>query len=243
MRRLLAILLCLTGLTAIGQGIFVSWNRFVSPVSTVCVDPPTPYLIWQGFECSPFDHGPEAWITNSPSVDPSYTGVVLAGTKSLRIAGSGATQGELRSPSFGSLLNEVWIYFLFRPVTLPAAHKTFFDLEDGSPGTDRWAVGINPDGTIRLASAGIDTSVGAMIAGTTYGVWIHYKSSGPTIFSAGFSTTGIEPVGGNDFVTSTSSFTQTAGGFHLGLNSGTETYEFIFDNVLAKTSAIGDNPP
>jgi hypothetical protein len=200
-------------------------------------------LVWQGFECSPFDHG-ESWVTNQAgnSVDASYSGVALAGTKSLRITGTAAISGMLISPDFGSR-TEVYVYFLFRPVSLPSGLKAFFQLADDANGVIvRWNASLQTNGTVQISSSTIDSTVGAMTAGTTYGVWIHYNSVGP-VYTLGFSSTGIRPIAGANFVTASGAQTQNARSMILGYHSGILDYEFLWDNVLVSTTLIGDNPP
>ncbi len=242
---LLILMLCASSQA---QGLFVNWSRTKLPSGNVCADSPSPYLIWQGFECTPFDHGPEAWTTNGlGAVNAAYTGTVLAGTQSLRLIGAGGgSQCELKSPLF-SAQSELWAYFLFRPVALqtPATGgRSIFTMTDtsGDPGTERWLAWINSDGTISLnSSGGVVTTSGSMSTGTTYYVWFHYNSA--TGFDVGFSTNGIRPTSGANYVLLTDIFTQQVHAIILGRNVATQTWEFIYDNVLVKTSQIGDNPP
>jgi len=246
MKHYIAFLVFLLSLSAFGQGLNVSWSRFTPFLGNACADSPSPYLAWQGFECSPFDHGPEAWTTNGGGVN--YIGTALAGLKSLHITNNGAADGNLVSPTFSGQ-SEVWAFFLFKPIViLPSSAGR--DIIAGWQRSDhnlQAYLAINTSGTLRIASSTIDNTVDSMSAGTLYYVWFHYKrSTGANgVLDVGFSTNGTRPTSGNKFVQITGqSAADNLTEFTIMQNTGNPmTSEYQFDNVLVKTSQIGDNPP
>lgn len=201
----------------------------------------TSYLIKQDFEGVGYDNG-ELWTTNSGTlVNPDYQTVVLLGADSFRTFQAGAGSGSVLTPLFATN-TEVWIYFLLRPVDIQAAggFKALVGLRDEG-GSIRWEMTVNQDGTVRLASSSVATSVGALSEGTTYHCWLHYKAT--VSFDFGFSTDGIRPTSGNNFVALTSGL--QAGNCPrvvFGRDSGTFTCDYIFDKVRVDDVQIGDNP-
>lgn len=201
------------------------------------------YLIRQDFEGTGYDNG-EAWTVSSGSgamVNPDYTGVILAGSQSLRLFQSGGESGEVASPIFATN-SEIWAYFLMRPVDIQVGgFKPFAAFRD-TGAVIRWEVTLNADGTVRLGSSGTATSVGAMSEGVTYHCWFHYKAGVSLDF--GFSTNGTKPTSGNRFVALTSGL--QAGDVTrliLGRNSGVFTCDYVFDKIRVNDEVIGSNPP
>lgn len=199
----------------------------------------SPYLIKQDFEGVGYDHC-EVWSENG-TVDPNYTGVVLQGLQSLRLTETvGVGAGEVQTALFATN-TEVWIYCLMRPVTLQiGGFKSVLGLRD-TAGVLRWEMTVNASGTVRLGSSGVATTVGAMSAGTTYHVWLHYQAT--VGFDVGFSTDGTRPTSGNNFVQLTDIQGGNACRLEVGRNSGVFTCDYVFDKVRVDDAQIGDNPP
>jgi hypothetical protein len=203
-------------------------------------------LIWQGFECSPFDHN-ETWTLSaagSAGIDTGYTASPLAGLKSCRCVSNNIAQ-DITCPTF-SAQDEVWAYFLMKAETLPSGGFEIIAawLQSGSLNA---SVAVNPSGTLRISSSSVDSTVDAISAGTVYNVWFHFKSGTGSdgVLDVGFSTNGTRPTSGNKFVQVTG---QTISGnldafkfMRFTGNPSRATY--VFDNALVKTSQIGDSPP
>lgn len=201
----------------------------------------TSYLIKQDFEGAGYDNG-EAWTTNSgTALNPDYTGVVLAGAESYQFVQAGGATGEGLTPLFATN-TEIWIYFLLRPIDIQSAggFKPLVGIRD-TASVLRWEMTLNQDGTVRLASTGTATSVAAMSEGTTYHCWLHYEDTVSLDF--GFSTDGIRPTSGNNFVTLASIQAGEVARLVFFRNSGTFTCEYVFDKVRVDDALIGDNPP
>lgn len=202
--------------------------------------------MWQGFECSPYDHG-ETWTLSaggSAGADPDYTAVPLAGLKSLRVASNAILQ-DVTCPTFVAQ-DEVWAYFLYKAETLPTASFEIIGAWLAGGGMNA-NVGVNSSGTLRIASSSVGNTVDAISAGTVYHVWFHFKSGtgADGVLDVGFSTNGTRPTSGNKFIQVTGqSVSANLDAFsfmrHTG-NPGKATH--VFDNALIKTSQIGDNPP
>lgn len=205
-----------------------------SPSST------TSWLIHQTFEGVGYDNG-ETWTTNGSgaiTLNPDNGTNVIEGLQSLAIENS---PSEQINSAFPAAYDEVWYYCMVKiadvghsPVFI--ADKQAFTIEARfNAGAPRQFELITPDGTAR--------PVTQYAANTVYHVWLHYrKGTGANSFaSLGFSTTGIEPTSGNQYVeiingTSTS----TLSGVMLTCNSAVL---LIIDKVIASTNQIGDNPP
>lgn len=236
-----AFLILLLPVLARGQFNDLNDPGFVAGLLRIPCPDHTTYLIMQGFEkpTTGYDNC-EVWAENG-TVDADYTGIVLEGTQSLRlneVAGVGA--GETQTPLFATN-TEVWVYFLMRPVTIQTGgFKALAGFRD-TGGTLRWEMTLNADGTVRLASSGVATSVGTMSAGTTYSCWFHYQATVGLDF--GFSTTGIRPTSGNNFVQLTDIQSGNACRLQLGRNSGAFTCDFVFDHVRVDDAQIGNSPP
>lgn len=183
---------------------------------------------------------PAGWTTVSGSPNWDYTTVPLAGAQSLYIASAAAVN---RSRVDFTDQTEVWIYFLFR-------------LTNGSaPGVTSTIGGLGANGGAlnqtlslttgtRLSFASFSPAT-ALIADTTYHVWLHYKqgSGANAAVDIGFSTTGIRPTSGGTYASSVAdSSTNLAGRFFLGPTVTTAGYDQIWDNIrIAADSQIGDS--
>lgn len=203
------------------------------------------YLINQNFEGTGYDNS-ETWTEfGTATIDEDYTGVVLAGSQSLRIK-STASSGRAVSPTFSDA-SDCWVYFLFRPVTIPGTSHGAAMLRNGT--TVVLTITINATGSlsIRNGSSGGTTTTNTMSTGTTYHVWGHYiAGSGADGFgSVGFSTTGTKPTSGTSYTEhTTGNGTASVNAMQCGSQSGegSDTFEFIYDKVLVSASSIGDSP-
>lgn len=137
---------------------------------------------------------------------------------------------------------EVWVYFLLRPVDIQlATFKSLVQFETFAHSVS-WAMTLNADGTVRLASSSVATSVGAMGEGTNYHCWLHFNEGVNLDFS--FSTDGIRPTSGDNYVNLNSGIQAgKAYSLRIGASGGALTCEYIFDRFRVDDAQIGDNPP
>jgi hypothetical protein len=195
------------------------------------------YLVDQDFEGAGYDNG-ETWTeVGSPNED--YTGVVLDGAESFRLAQSG---GQMYAHVSFSALDEIWVYFLLRPITIDAATRTIASLHIG--GSERVLIRVTSTGQLHYDGSGTGSTTGTMSAGNTYHVWIHYKKSTAAngVIDIGFSTDGTRPTSGNNFVqTTTDSESNQIDRLDLGA-AALISQEYIFDKVRVDNAQIGDNP-
>lgn len=244
MKRFLPILICmLTLLPALGQGLFVSWNRFApsGPFGTCGWD--GNYLVQQNFEepTTGYDHG-ETWTpAGNGIINPAYSGLVLQGTQSMRFSQSGQA-GQTQTTIAAQ--DEVWVYFMMRIVSIGAHNPTWFGWLN--EGTATLAFHINNDFTISLSGGSSATTAATVTTGVTYHFWMHYKkgTGANQIQEVAFSTDGIKPLSGSNYAAVLNG-NRTAPITTLTLmwNFSTWTHEYIFDKVRIATTCIGDNPP
>jgi hypothetical protein len=213
----------------------------VDPYRFAASDGPS-YLISQNFEGAGYDNS-ETW-TESGAANEDYTGTVLAGSQSLRINTSASI---ITTRSTFSANSPVELYFLFRPASaIPGATTRIVRIEGDGAVPECADISINSTGTlwVRHGNAGSASSVSAMSADTTYHVWIRFtKHNGATgTVTGAFSTDGIRPLSGNQFVThSGSALTGNATLVRLGV-AVAGTADFIYDKVRVDDDTIGDNP-
>lgn len=216
-------------------------GRPVKPLnsSTACLT--------ENFEAAGYDVA--GWTetqTGSSDIDPDYTGTVLQGSQSLRFVKAAASTAYTTN-FLGCVQQEVWVYFLLRPVDIEAGvTRTIASLRTNT--TDWVNLQITSTGALRAQSGVTITTVGTMSEGTTYHVWIHYKAdSGPNngVIDIGFSTDGIKPTSGNNFAQSTvNTIEDYMNRLYLGLEGTTAgVFEYIFDKVRVASAEIGSNPP
>lgn len=214
------------------------WGKRANP----CVEAHLGYVVNQTFEGVGYDNC-ETWTVTGATVDPDYTGVVLQGLQSLRITNS-SNIGRC-FVNLTNALSEVWVYLLVRPITIDTGSgQILFTIRNNVDNVKANAI-VNTSGTITINATTSATTVGTIANGVTYHFWMHRKkaTAGDGVWDIGFSTTGIRPVAGNNFVQLTGqSNTDDAYQFDIGYNSGAATQEYVFDRVLVATSQIGDNP-
>lgn len=184
-----------------------------------------PYLIAEDFETGV---KPDTW-TNSGSPNWGYTAVVLQGAKSLATVG-----GSTAAVAFaGKTIVEA--YCMFRLITLPGSTQTLFGFRDNSEAA-LCLMQVTASGVVQLFTNGTSTGgvlAGTMAASTNYHVWLRFTSGGQCTLA--FSTDGIRPTSGSNFVSRVTGSSGTA----TRLNIGTAV---IVDRILVLDGVIGDNP-
>jgi hypothetical protein len=249
MKRCFTFLVCLLSLTVLGQGLFVSWNRFnPGPILPCSVDP---YILTENFESPGYDFPCTNWVESGSGTytnNPTYTNVVLQGSYSFQhysSTGIGNTHAN-----FASAYNELWFYGLLRPITLPPASQRIMTLLGGSTGGSG-LLQINNLGQLSVAVDGqsaFATTADGMSVGTTYRVWVRIKigtTAGPIAATVGFSTTGTKPLSGTKYAENLNNPNYDSGQM-VGLQLGeftSSTMEMIWDTLRVSTTNIGDNPP
>jgi hypothetical protein len=199
-------------------------------------------LVSQDFEGAGYDNG-ETWTeSGTATIDEDYTGVVLAGSQSLRIvyvSNLGAA-----STSF-SANDDIWIYCLIRPIAIHSATRNLIEVLNNT--TTLGLARITSGGAIVASATATATTVATMSTGTTYHLWVHYvKGSGAnSVLSVAFSTDGVRPTSGDNFAgVATGPAVLQADKIALGSVASTVTAaEYIYDKVRVDDAQIGDNPP
>lgn len=199
------------------------------------------YAVQQGFEGTGYDNG-ETWVeTGGP--DPDYTGVVLAGSQSLRLNQTGAAMSTYTEHA---TTNEVHGYALLRPVTIDTTNVRVVIGFLQPNGTEVASVRVTTTGGVRVTSGASNGTTSATIAnGNTYHVWWRYYTDGADVtVEVWFSTDGTKPSNGSaNHATITLAGTTQIARLRLG-NASTITQQYIYDNVRVKlgNNPIGSNP-
>lgn len=200
------------------------------------------YLVKQDFEGTGYDNS-ETWSEAAGDPNEDYTGTVLAGSQSLLLDGTSATQ-RTDSPTFASTA-DAWVYMLIRVTDLPSSTENFITLISTGP-VGLFSADITSGGNLRVSgSVNSATTVSAMSVDTTYHVWIHYVAGSGVnaVCSVAFSTDGVRPTTGNNF-TSVSNGSETASLNFVRLRADTGvTFICIQDKIRVDDALIGDNPP
>jgi hypothetical protein len=198
------------------------------------------YLLSENFEGTGYEN--VGW-TETGTPDEDYTATVLEGSQSLFLDASGSANQHANSPTVADQ-TEIWVYFLFRPVTfVSAGNANVIEIRNNT--TTLFTMQVSSTGTLRLAgSVNSLPTVGTMSVGTTYHVWLRYVvgTGANAIYSGGFSTDGIRPISGNNFTQATTGTeTNTANNVRL-LATGSNLTQWIFDKIRISATIIGDNP-
>lgn len=210
-----------------------NWAIAAVEVRAATVSPA--WLISEGFEGT---GTPSGWTTVGSGDNFDYTTTVLEGSESLGIEGTVDSAAQF---TFAGQ-TDCYVYFQFRMTALPAVSINGLAITD-SGGSAICYVGVNSSGTatINVVGGGNATSVGAMSSGTKYHCWLHFFPATTCIASFAFSTDGIEPLSGNNFVTRSDNKTTTPAGGSLENYSVGNTW--IFDHVRALNTDPSDLPP
>lgn len=205
----------------------------------------TAYLVNQRFEGANYDNG-ESWTeTGIGVVDEDYTGVVLDGTQSLRLSGTGE---DAASKITFSATSEIWGYMMFRT----QGSNTVSNILRILAAADTPVASVYNDGTGKLVAyddvgaSGTAGTVDAMSPDTTYHLmWRYKKGTGSdSVIEVEFSTTPTFTGSGNKFTSKTNGqAVSDAVGIELGNRTAAFTYDLVFDKVIVDDVAIGNNPP
>jgi hypothetical protein len=234
-KRYLIILALLIPSLACADSVIVAKKKAAACADSSC----TGFLVCQNFEGSGYDNS-ETWVDADDTPDPDYTTVKLRGDQSFFCDGSGGYCAK-KTPTF-SASGELYYFFRFRTSALVNWTTYFWGKNSG--GTDKLKVEIWADGTFNVihGSANANSSSGAIAINTTYYVWLYYKKSasgaGDGLYKAYVGTS-------TSFASATQIVNGSNGNSEDDLNqvqigkSNTATTA-IFDQLLIKTSAIGD---
>lgn len=180
--------------------------------------------------------------TPSGTVNPVFASPALEGTQSLQLNGTSAEAHILKSFSAAS---SVYLYFKFRVPNLPSDNTAFMILADAFFNNYLVRIFLQSSGNIFIICGGSvgGPSVGALSANTTYHFWLTYiKGTGANaIANVGFSTDGVRPTSGNNYVSVTDG-SPTTDFVYLQPTAGNVggTWTPIFDSVCLNTTQIGD---
>lgn len=204
-----------------------------------------PYILEENFEGTGFEN---TWtIEGGGTVDPDYTGVVLNGSQSLRVASTNVAMARARHDFPSGPYSELWGYFRLQMIALPSTTRQFFRLRDGS-ATVVFTLQVTSGGMIGVVAGGTGgNTVSAVTAGNTFNFWWHWKkgTGSNAIGSVGFSADGslVEVTSGNGFhQRSAGTATTDAAEMHFG-NTANGANEFVVDKVrVLATGAVGNYP-
>jgi hypothetical protein len=213
------------------------------------VTPPSYFLI-ENFESA---SNPPGWGTAIGSPNYQYTGVILQGAQSLFVSSSTAqaTWAYLNySSSLGVSCSECWTYFLFQFQILPNSQRQFFRLRDKDGNNDCSNIRMETNGRLTTDQLGSNqvTTVGTLSPNTKYHIWTYYKKGAGTpangTSSVAFSTDGVRPTSGNNFVQTTSGVATLNADVIYFFHPDGVSFSNVIDRVLMVTgsTAIPDNP-
>ena len=202
------------------------------------------FLLSENFETPTTGYESGTWTeeTFSATIDPAYTAGPLVGSQSFR-ASSASGWARSISPTFAGA-SEMWYYFKFR-LLVRAQHflVAFYN------GTTFLAGVALTSGTalVYCPFAVNTTTVGTMVADTTYNGWFHYKAGTGTdaIADFGFSTTSTRPTSGNNFCSLTNGqATLAPDRIYVGTAAGVgaSTFDYVWDKIRVATSLIDGEP-
>jgi hypothetical protein len=198
------------------------------------------FLVNQGFEGTGYDNG-ETWTGSS--VDPDYTGVVLAGSQSLQLVTTGTVAN-----AWVSFTGQDAVYskLLLYVVSTPGTNQVFATIRNGTTVLASFTIaGANRNLRATAAGGGNATSSGVMPTGTPLYVWLEYvKGTG----SNAIARAGWRLVSDGDFkpaltstgaqtAISTGSATSQGDRWYIGHTNNT-TNEIIVDTVQISGSAF-----
>lgn len=191
------------------------------------------YLLNEDFEGS---GTPSGWSVGG-STDPDYTGIVLAGSQSLRYGNSASDYANYTS--FPSEYAELWGKFMFRrPSSMPASFARLIEFVDISFNS-LFKIILGSGGELVMDSGSIyDATTDTMSADTTYYIWWHYKKGTGSNAAAElwFDTANTRPTtGGNKYAGGTAG-NRTANAWGFGLaNDGSSGWMIVDNFQLAET--------
>jgi hypothetical protein len=240
MRRLRAILAlaALGGLLLFSQDVPGPFIRHRAAAGGACADTScSGFLACQNFETATtgYDNS-ESWTPDAGTPQPAYTTTHLRGTQSLYLPTASTYKAITAS-------GEVYAFFRWRPTAVsPVAQSSVFVL---------WNSGFSVIGEVALLDTnqlavynGSVPSIGSttISAGTTYYVWVYWKKGTGSngLATIWLSTTATKP--GSPEATSVTTGTATDDAAYIEPRS-TESVNAIFDQILVKTTVIGDVCP
>lgn len=211
---------------------------------------PTSPLLYEDFE-NPSGYDLAGWgedLFTPATINPDNTTNVLYGTQSLAIDESNDDQCYLTN-SF-TAQDHAWLSFLFRPMNAPDSADTGVIRFTDASENCQLKFTFNSDGEPRVqfgCTGPVYQPAATMSSGTTYQVWIEYHNdNGANSFvTMAFSTTGVRPTSGDNFVSATGVSTATQVSRVLigrpGSENGSEI-DFIMDHLLVDDEQIVDYP-
>lgn len=173
---------------------------------------------------------PVDW-TDSGTVNWDYTTTVLEGSHSVRLSASASTTKSIGSRTSAEC------FFLVNHGSLPVSTASIggFRASDTSP---RAVARVNSTGNVAVYCNGGDSAftTDAMVAGTTYGVWVKWLASGECTVAFAPATDLTKPTSG------TAKFASRTGGTGVANNFTIAGSATTFDKLRASTTTIGSNP-
>lgn len=192
------------------------------------------WLIKQGFEGDGYDNG-ESWTPvgtgGTGAVDPDYTGIVLAGSRSLRILLSSQSGGTYREVAANGAL---YVRMMLRmDSTANGVIATMRTANTVRATLSR----IGNKMRVQASGGSANDTTDDIPTGTTLYLWFEYVSGSGSdaIARAGWSTTPTKPTlaaGGATTCASTNGTgTGTVNRLYLGTTASTSSFDVVYDQI------------
>jgi hypothetical protein len=230
--KTLSIILQVCGVLWLSAG-WAAAGIIINPYAFGTAEPS--WVIRQGFEGTGYDNA-ETWTqSGSGTIDPDYTGLVLAGSQSLRLVTSGTAALTYRQITGQSTLYCRW---RMRIVSIDSSAQTLMTIRAGT--TLHASLVKDATGKLRVTAGGgtLNTSTDNIPVGTDLWMWAEYEqgTGSNSIARGGWSTTDTKPTltasGATSAVSSNGTRTTPADRFYLGHNTNT-TWEIVWDEIRA----------
>lgn len=181
-------------------------------------------------------------------INPNYTATVLFGNQSLLL--DEANDDPVYTTNSFTATDHIWTAFMFRPTNIPDSADTSVIRFTAANDACQFRFTLNSDGEPRVqfgCSGSAFGTTATMAVNTTYIVWIEYDNDNGAnaVLTLAFSTNGIRPTSGDNFVTATGAQTATQASRVMigrpGSENGSEI-DFIIDHLLVDDVQINDWP-
>jgi hypothetical protein len=205
---------------------------------------PSSYLLSEDFENGGWNE--PGWITyvaGGGALDTNVTVIPLEGVASASFSGAGVgPQAIATSPQFDPQ-SDLSVFFLLRPDVLATSviANTYAALPNANA-----ILSVNLAGRlgVQVIGEGAVYTVDAMVAGTTYQIWVRIRQSVGGVaglFSAEFNVAGNPLGSGNAYVQQASLFNTTPV-IRFGLEASTDTFAMTLDHIRVSGAPFSTVP-
>ena len=209
-------------------------------------DTTTNVLVYQNFEGTGYDRS-ETWTAEPGSggtVDPDYTTTILRGAQSMRLGTAAGASPDVYNNSFTA---QPIVYGFFRwQVRTSGAYGTLIFLDDSTFAHDALGIVLGSNFSTwtlnRNDAATTATGTYSISLNTTYFIWFDYnKVAGTANLYIG--TTGTFADATHVVTLTGGANTYTVKYLLLFMKNNVTSGVYLFDQVLLKTTSIGDMYP